>query len=170
MKIRVRSRDVPREYLLNNFDYNSKSGELERRSPAQTMVNTNRRYKLIRLGPGEWHYMHVLVWIYHYGTIPERLFLNAIDGDTQNTRIENLRLGNRSQIGAAKKMHANNTTGYRGVSRQRNRFRVSIKILGRNLYLGLFDDPETAHTAFHRAATELNGQFAGPDTIEKMSP
>ena len=170
MKIKVRSRDVSREYLLNNFDYNSKSGELERGFPAQTTVNTNCRYKLIRLGPGEWHYMHTLVWIYHHGAIPEGLLLNAIDGDRQNTRIENLRLGNRSQIGAAKKMHANNTTGYRGVSRLHNRFKVSIKVLGRNLYLGLFDDPETAHTAFHKAATELNGQFAGPDTIEKRSP
>lgn len=163
-------RSAPREYLLENFRYNADTGELESKTEGPLKTSSNTRYTFARLAPGKWHYMHILVWIYHYGPVPEKMLLNAIDGNPHNTRIENLRIGTRSQISAAKKMHANNTTGYRGIEEVRSRFKACIRVSGKSMYLGTFNTPEAAHEAFRIAANKYFGEFAGPDTVEKRSP
>lgn len=48
-----------------------------------------------------------------------------------------------------------NTSGYRGVSRNRNKWVASISINGKAKYLGIFKTPELASAAYQKAKNEL---------------
>lgn len=53
-----------------------------------------------------------------------------------------------------------NKTGFKGVSRVRDRYRVGIQLNGKKTYLGYYDTPEMAAEAYRKAAKELHGEFA----------
>jgi hypothetical protein len=54
----------------------------------------------------------------------------------------------------------NNTSGYRGVTWFQNKWRASIKINSRRIFLGYFISKEDAARAYDRAALEYFGEFA----------
>jgi hypothetical protein len=79
---------------------------------------------------------------------------------TLDNRRANLRYASRSQNGCNRGPQANNTSGFKGVSRKDNRWRAEIALDGRRYRLGCFDCPEDAAVAYDHAALQLHGSFA----------
>ncbi len=82
---------------------------------------------------------------------------NKLDNRRSNIRLASVAENNRN-IGISK----NNTSGYKGVSwnKQHQRYEAYIWFNRKKRRLGLFDDPKEAHKAYCNAAKELHGEFA----------
>jgi len=84
------------------------------------------------------------------------------DGDKLNNRKENLRLCNRSQNLANKKLGAKNTSGYKGVTwfKRDKKWRAQIKHNRKAIHIGYYDNLEAAAKAYDEKAREFFGEYA----------
>lgn len=99
-----------------------------------------------------------------------RLILNAksdeyVDHKNRNgldCRRDNIRLCTKSENGMNRGLDKDNTSGFKGVTFNRNckKFQAQIKANGKYFYLGLFDNAEQAGKAYDEAALRLFGKFA----------
>lgn len=108
------------------------------------------------------HYLgHRIAWAMTHGEWPE-FDLDHRDGDPSNNRIENLRPATHAQNLKNQRRPSNNTSGYKGVSfrPERMKYRASIRVAGRQMFLGHFDTAEAAHSAYADAARREYGEFA----------
>lgn len=83
-----------------------------------------------------------------------------IDGDVSDNRKENLRLCNNKQNSQNRKLQRNNTSGFKGVSRQGNKWRASIYPNDLHINLGSFGSKEAAARAYDAAAKKYYGDYA----------
>lgn len=86
-------------------------------------------------------------------------FVDHINMNGLDNRRENLRLATHQQNLANRTMTKQNKTGYKGVSKKKNRFVAQIHINGRNKTIGYFKTPEEAHEAYCKKAKEIYGEF-----------
>ncbi len=86
--------------------------------------------------------------------------VDHIDGNCCNNKRSNLRLATHSQNSKNKKRYSNNTSGYKGVSRVRNRWSATISINHKQVRIGLYATPEEAYNAYCEAAKKYYGEFA----------
>jgi hypothetical protein len=94
---------------------------------------------------------------------PSGVEVDHINGDGLDNRRSNLRLATVSQNQAnRKRLNANNTTGYRGVTYNKGnrRWLAQIQHEGIQMHLGYFTTPEEAARAYDQKAEELFGEFA----------
>ncbi len=91
---------------------------------------------------------------------PRGMDVDHRDGDGLNNTRENLRICTRSENLQNRKLNANNTSGYRGVLKYKNRWLVQMTIAGKRRRLGLFATAEEAAQAYNEAARRHYGQFA----------
>lgn len=89
-------------------------------------------------------------------------FVDHIDRNGLNNSRSNLRLATKQQNGWNRSMQANNTSGYKGVFyyRRYGKWQAKIACKGKQFYLGYFETPEEAASAYNNAAIELHGEFA----------
>jgi len=116
-------------------------------------------YRLVRVG-GKNKRVHRVIWAYHYGEIEEGVFVDHINRDKLDNRIENLRLCNRSQNQGNSKLRKDNKLGFKGVHTRGNKFRATIIKKRKMIHLGYFSTAEEAHAAYLKAAEEYFGEFA----------
>ncbi len=106
------------------------------------------------------HYRaHRLAWLYTYGESPAGE-IDHINGDHLDNRICNLRVANRQQQCANSVRPSHNSSGFKGVSRKRNKWRARVKVNQKEIGLGVFNTKEEAHAAYMKAAQEHFGEFA----------
>jgi hypothetical protein len=103
---------------------------------------------------------HRLIWILHFGLTSE--FIDHIDRDPSNNRIENLRLATRGQNSHNRTKYKTNTSGFKGVSffKAGRKWHARIMANGVDRHLGYYNTPEDAHFAYKTAAIELHGSYA----------
>jgi len=93
---------------------------------------------------------HRIVWAMHHGDCPE--FLDHIDNNPLNNRIENLRPASKSQNAMNRKVRADSSTGIKGITPKGKRFGATIYLDGTPTYLGTFETKDLAHQAYVQAA------------------
>lgn len=109
---------------------------------------------------GEIQLLHVI--------IAKRMGLNCsdqidhIDRNKLNNQQENLRSATHSQNMMNRPKQKNNTSGFKGVSRdnRRQKWRANIQVKNKYMHLGYFDDPIDAAYAYDKAALKHFGGFA----------
>jgi hypothetical protein len=95
--------------------------------------------------------------------------VDHVNGSGLDNRRENLRRADKSQNNMNRGRQSNNTSGHKGVTRDRDKWKAQIGIpsavLGkkRMLYLGRFDQLEDAAEAYRAAAEKYHGDFARTD-------
>lgn len=140
------------------FLYDPETGKLWRE--AGCAHGSGYRTVLFR---GRRHLEHRVAWFLHYGEWPNQQ-IDHINGNPSDNRIVNLRLATPSENSRNRGKPPHNTTGFKGVSRQRGRYQALIRIDdGKNKFLGSFTTPEEASAAYNRAALEHHGDFARVD-------
>lgn len=103
---------------------------------------------------------HRVAWFLHYGTQATK-FIDHIDGVKQNNRIANLRVVDHQLNMRNRRLSANNTSGFKGVSRRApNCWRAYISVNRRRIYLGDHPSAKQAASAARLARAKLHGHFA----------
>jgi hypothetical protein len=104
---------------------------------------------------------HRIIWEMMNGPIPEGMFIDHVNGDQYDNRMENIRLATNSQNNWNQKKRKDNTSGYKGVSRLKSGAWVALlKVSGKRMHVGLFRCAFSAHVAWVRAAKKHHGEFA----------
>ena len=109
---------------------------------------------------GESHPAHRIIYLMHHGYCPE--YLDHIDGNRSNNKIENLRPATLNENARNCKKPSHNTSGYKGVcwDKNRNKWMAYITINNKFKSLGRYDQIEDAHFAYTNAAKKYFGNFA----------
>ncbi len=101
---------------------------------------------------------HRLAWLYVHGEWPSHGIdhRHRIKGDN---RISELRLATQGQNMANASLRSDNTSGFKGVSRNGNIWVAEVWFKGKKVYLGCFDEVEHAAAAYRIGAAFLYGEF-----------
>lgn len=102
--------------------------------------------------------VHRIVFLYHHGYLPE--FLDHIDGNPLNNKIENLRPATRAENNRNAKVRKDNQTGVKGVYPHQSGFVAHTRINGKLTYLGLFKTIEEAANVVKQARELHHKEFA----------
>lgn len=103
---------------------------------------------------------HRLAWLYMTGSWPEDQ-IDHIDKDRLNNKWKNLRACNASENQRNRRMHKNNTSGYKGVwlHKPTGKWIAQIRVNKKKIVLGGYATPEEASRRYIEAAKDLHGEF-----------
>jgi hypothetical protein len=107
-------------------------------------------------------YAHRTAWMHYYGErVPEGVFVDHINGDTSDNRIENLRLATPLQSQFNRGPAYNSRSGLKGAhwDASTGKWFASMKRVERGKFLGYFETAEKAAEAYEVAAREYHGEF-----------
>lgn len=91
-------------------------------------------------------------------------FIDHINGNPLDNRKENLRFCTHAENRLNNKMPITNSTGFKGIYFQDNKWTVRIKVRHKQIYLGRYSSKLDAAKAYQLAAHNLLGAFARGNT------
>lgn len=101
---------------------------------------------------------HRIIWKLAYGSIPEDMQVDHINGDGFDNRLCNLRLATNQQNQFNR--GADKGKKFKGVRKYGKKFRAETTFNGELIYLGSFDSEIKAALEYDKKAKELHGEFA----------
>ena len=109
---------------------------------------------------GKYCAAHRVIWKLMTGKEPPPI-IDHRDQKKGNNRWGNLRAATKPQNCINRKPSPFNSTGYGGVHKHRNKNRwvAQLGCRGKKRYLGIFDSPKKARTAWLAAAQAIYGEF-----------
>lgn len=143
--------------------YDQDTGVFTRRLRIANCVNVGdvaggknpKGYIHIRLD-GRQYKAHRLAWLYMTGAFPMHC-IDHLDGRRENNAWENLRdVTSAINSQNMRSPHANNVSGFLGVTWTGTRWRASIKRNGKNYFIGAYKTPELAHSAYIEAKRKFH--------------
>ena len=176
----------PVQYLRERLDYDPETGVLTwKAQPAENFATPRARnswnarfagraagnakpdgYMRISID-GRDFFAHRLAYAIATGIDPGAFYIDHIDGDPGNNRIENLRIAtNAENLQHRVGQNARNASGFRGVRRHGRGWLARVRHHGKDNYLGTFDTPEQAAEAAKSARARIFGEFAGVGEVD----
>jgi hypothetical protein len=143
------------EYNDGKLYWKKNQGNVKVGQEAGTVAQIGRMYVQAE---GKKHLVHRVIWFLHYGNCPE--FLDHIDGNPLNNKIENLRPATKQQNAMNRKVKSDSLLGIKGVTKRGKKFSSSIFINGVSKFLGVFETKEMAAEAYSKAAQINFKEFA----------
>lgn len=100
---------------------------------------------------------HRLAWLYIYGHFPKE-YIDHIDGNPRNNRIENLRECTLAENSQNIRAHIDAFSKYVGVSwyKRYGKWRAKIQLNGKEKCLGYFDTEDQAFNAYKKEKSKLH--------------
>mgnify|MGYP003352976334 CR=1 FL=1 len=141
----------------NIFEY--KDGELYRKhGQFAGKAGTLHHSGYIQVKVGKKNYRaHRVIFAMHHGYMPE--YIDHIDGNKLNNRIENLRPATNQQnqfnVGLVKR----NKSGVKNVFFANNKWKVYMRVNKKMRSLGSFDDLELAQLVAVEARNKFHGEY-----------
>lgn len=125
-------------------------------------AKNNRGYRSVHIRK-KTYLIHRVVFLYHHGYLPQ--FVDHINGDASNNRIENLRQATKAQNCQNAKTRVDNTSGYKGVhfDKRTNKWVVRVRKNGRYVCVGTFTCLELAGLVSQEVRDLYYGKFAKHD-------
>lgn len=156
-------KEIDIKILKDNFLYDEKTGIF-------TWVTGNYKGKIAgspqsegyiyMMYKGHRFYAHRAAIAYVTGKWPNG-YIDHINFDTSDNRIENLRVVTFNQNMHHRRLTKTGKSGLRGVKITKyNTYEANIKINGKNKYLGSYKDKYEAYEAYKAAAIEIFGDSA----------
>ncbi len=152
---------ISQERLKYLFNY--ENGELVRRTVEHRVGRIGQKIGWSHNGyiravvDQEFEYVHRLIWIFHFGSIPDGMEIDHINHNKRDNRIENLRavtpLTNKRNRSKAK----HNSSGYSNIRYRSDigKYQVRFKVNGREQSFGWFPTVEEAIVERNRAQSVL---------------
>lgn len=125
-------------------------------------------YKKMKI-KGKDYRVHRIIYAMHHGYFPKDI--DHIDTNKLNNRIENLRdCPSRSHNAANTHKQKNNTSGYKGVTKHKNKdkWQASLFYRGKRIYIGIYDCKLKAARAYNEKSLEIFGEFARINDIKEI--
>lgn len=121
---------------------------------------TNAGYRRFLLN-GVKYQNHRVIWFMRNGIDPIKYEIDHINGDKSDDSEENHRISSRAENGRNRKLNSNNALGIKGVywCNRDKKFKSFIKVDGKKINLGSYDDSESASKAYKAAALKYFGEF-----------
>ena len=104
--------------------------------------------------------VHRVIYLMHHGYLPK--YVDHIDRNTLNNKIENLRECTKSQNSHNQTLRAKNKSGIKGVywNKDNKRWHAQIGINRKRKHVGFFKTVEEARHAMVEARIKYHGEFA----------
>lgn len=148
------------EVLSNAFAYDPESGNLywkirqgqmspgkKAGFPAAEPGIDGTKYQYVRLNQRNYS-VHRVAWLLMTGSFPEKgMEVDHINRKRDDNRWSNLRVVTKAQNMRNRSTNKNNSTGVRGVSMDRGKFRVRIQVDGKSKSMGLYSSLADAEFA-----------------------
>lgn len=117
---------------------------------------SNSGYAISRVSENEQVFLHRLIL-----NPKEGLFVDHIDGNPLNNKLENLRECTHQQNIMNQKLRKDNTSGHKGVGwcNRKKRWRSRIHVDGKDVHLGYYQDKESAISSRLSAERKYFGEF-----------
>jgi hypothetical protein len=157
----------PLSFFQERLEYNAETGEFtwlgdfnaKRVGRRAGTTIGSKGYRTITIKKRRF-YEHRIAWYMMTGEDPTGLEIDHINGDKSDNRFVNLRLATCQQNKANCGLTANNTSGFKGVTKNRAAWVASIMKDHQYVYIGSFKTPEEAAQAYDVKAVELFGDYA----------
>ena len=154
--------------LKKHFYYNKETGELLRkRLDKRDIRKKHIQSRRIIYFKNKSYLESRLIWLYHYGNLPE--YIDHIDRNYKNNKIENLREISRSENSINIKIRSHNISKVTGVSLHSNfKWTANICINKKQKYLGLFNSFNDAVIARYNAEVKYGFIKIMPNSTAKQ--
>jgi hypothetical protein len=150
---------LSKEYLQSLFDY--RDGELywKKRNQRKAGCINGESYRHIVIN-GKLYKSHRLIFMLHHGYMPE--FIDHIDNDRLNNKIENLRPATKQQNCWNRTINKNNKSGIKGVSwcKLTKKWKVQGRVDKKVVHLGVYPTLEEAAKVIANFRFINHGNFA----------
>jgi predicted glutamine amidotransferase len=157
---------LSQEFLLHIFEY--KDGELywknKYKPTSWKKIGSkagflHKGYIGLRMNK-KFYAVHRLIFLMHNGHLPK--FIDHIDGNPLNNKIENLREATQQQNLYNTKLSKKNTSGYKNVilSKKLNKWQVLIRVNGKMKYFGNYFCKDIARFVAETMRYKYHKEFA----------
>lgn len=141
------------------FRYDQETGDLfQNGSPKKAGYLTTFGYRLVSYKKQR-IYAHRLIWFLMTGDWP-LLEIDHINGNKSDNSWVNLRIATRQDNARNQGKTLKNTSGFKGVSFHKGKWRAVVKTDGKHRHLGYFNTKENAANAYRVSAAENFKEFA----------
>jgi hypothetical protein len=161
--------------LVRRYCYDPETGVFTRKTTvskhkAGTVCGSRQHHNYLRISIDKRPYWaHRLAWFYVHAEWPKK-DIDHINGDGGDNRIANLREATMSQNLMNTKTRTDNTSGFKGVSKdnRRGRWEAYVHKDGKKKSLGSYKTKEEAARAYVAAATAMHGEFVRHELIASV--